>query len=160
VKKRIEFPLLELMLIIILLSVLVIFSFPKFVQVGIEARIEALNTTVMNLQSVNRLLYSRALIKGFQNNSLQATEALGEKDAGAYLVYGELRANEADLKRFLESDFIEYATINKMGVIRLYLDSKKNDACYVDYQQAKQEKTLDGQMIIQKASYEIKDTGC
>jgi len=160
VKKRIEFPLLELMLIIILLSVFVIFSFPKFVRVGVEARIEALNTTVMSLKSVNRLLYSRSLIKGVHENSLQETKTLGKKDAGAYLVYGELRAQESDLKRFLDSDFIEYSVTKTPGNIRLYLDGEKNDACYVNYQQAKQLKRLDGQTIIQKATYEIKNIGC
>jgi len=159
VKKRIEFPLLELMLIIILLSVLVIVSFPKFIRIGIEARIEALNTTVMNLESVNRLLYSRALIKGLHENALQETKALGAKSAGAYLVYGELRAQEADLKRFLDSDFIEYSLIKAPDSIRLYLDSEKNDACYVDYQQAKQQ-VRNGKKIIQKATYKIKNIGC
>jgi len=158
-KKRIEFPLVELMLIIMLLSVLVIFSIPKFIEVGVEARIEALHTTVMNLRSVNRLLYSRASIKGVQDSALQETGTLSEKDAGAYLVYGELRAQKKDLQRFLESDFIEYVIIDRAGTIRLYLDGEKNNACYVDYQQAKQQ-VAGGRTIIQKATYEIKNIGC
>lgn len=159
-KKRIEFPLFEVMVIIILLSVLAFFALPKFIGVGIEARIKSLNATVLAISSANRMLYSRALIKGVQDNALQATALLSSKDAGAYLVYGELRAEEKDLKRFLESDFIEYGRANDKGAIRLYLDSFKNEACYVEYRQAVQKVMPDGQAIIQKASYRVKSTGC
>ena len=159
-KKRIEFPLAEMMLIVILLSILAFFALPKFVDVGIEACIKSLNATVLSLSSVNRMLYSRAVIKGVQNNALQSTDSLGEKDAGAYLVYGELRAKESDLKRFLEGDLVEYAATNESGVMRLYLDSFKNDACYLEYQQATQKVMPDGQVMIQKALYRVKSTGC
>lgn len=159
-KKRIEFPLVEMMLIIILLSILAFFALPKFVDVGIEARIKSLNATVLSISSLNRMLYSRAVIHGVQDNALQSTDALGEKDAGAYLVYGELRAQEKDLKHFLESDLVEYVATNEEGVIRLYLDSFKNDACYLEYHQATQKMMPDGQGAIQKARYRVKSTGC
>ncbi|GLS90421.1 hypothetical protein GCM10007916_14880 [Psychromonas marina] len=159
-KKRIEYPLFEYVVIIILLFVVAIFALPKFIDVGIEARIKALNATVLSISSVNRMLYSRALIKGVQENALQTTDILGEKDAGAYLIYGELRAQEKDLQRFLDSDLIEYAPTNKEGVIRLYLDRFKNDACYLDYQQAAQKMMPNGRVAIQKATYRVKSTGC
>jgi len=160
VKKRIEYPLFEFVVIIILLFVLAIFALPKFIDVGIEARIKALNTTVLSISSVNRMLYSRALIKGVEDNELQKTDILSETDAGAYLIYGELRAQEKDLKRFLDSDFIEYAQTDKPGVIRLYLDRFKNDACYLDYQQATTKMLANGRIAIQKATYRVKSTGC
>ena len=159
-KKRIEFPLFEAMMIIILLSVMAIIALPKFVDVGIEMRIKALNGVALNISSVNRLLYSRALIKGVQGNALQATEILGEKDADAYLVYGEIRATEEDLALFLENDSIEYSKTKRKGVIRLFLDRFKSDKCYVEYQQAKQKMMSDGKTKIIGATYKVKATGC
>lgn len=159
-KKRIEFPLFELMLIIILFLVLTIFAFPKFIGVGVEARIKALNATAFSLRSVNRILYSRALIKGVHNNALQTTEMLVEKDTGSYLVYGELRAQEHDIKQFLESDLTVYVKINRSGVVRLYLDNNQNNGCYIDYQQAQQRKLQNGQSIIQKATYTVNSFDC
>jgi len=160
VKKRIEFPLFELMLIIILLSVLIMFAFPKYESIGREARIRALKATVLNLEVVNRLLYSRAMIKGVHQNALQTTLVLGESDPNAYLVYGELRATGADLKRFLESDLIVYGQVDTENNIRLYLDRFKNNACYVNYQQADQKKSASGQVFIQKATYQVIANGC
>lgn len=158
-KKRIEFPLVELLVVIILLFAIAIFALPKFMDVGTEARIKALNTTALNLGSVNRLLYSRAVIKGVQNKALQTTDIFGEKDAGAYLVYGELRAHPSDLKRFTDSGLIDYVATKQQGKIRLYLDHYQNDACYIDYYQA-QQVIEEGQQRIQKAHYKVKSTGC
>jgi Tfp pilus assembly protein FimT len=160
VKKRIQFPLFEVMMIVIMFSIMAILALPKFVDVGIEARIKTLNGVALNISSVNRLLYSRALIKGVQNKPLQATDILGEKDAGAYLVYGELRAQEDDLKLFLDNDVIQYSQTNKQGEIRLFLDSFENDKCYLDYYQAKEKLMPNGQTAIVKASYKIKRSGC
>lgn len=160
VKKPTEYPLFEFVVILILLFVFAIFALPKFTDVGIEARIKALNATVLSISSVNRMLYSRALIKGVEENVLQTTDIFGDKEAGAYLIYGELRAQEEDLKRFLEGEFLEYEETSGQGVIRLYLDHFKNDACYVDYQQAIQKIMPNGQLGIQKATYRVKSTGC
>ncbi|WP_022941491.1 hypothetical protein [Psychromonas hadalis] len=159
-KKRIEFPLLELILIIILLFTLAIFALPKVMDVGSEARIKTLNATALNLGSVNRLLYSRAVIKNVQNNVLQSTNILGKKEAGAYLVYGELRAQQNDLQLFLESTLFEYSEAKPQGRIHLYLGSYKNEACYINYQQARKIITEDGLNHIQRARYRIKSTGC
>lgn len=158
-KKRIEFPLVEVLVILILLFVLAIFALPKFMDVGTEARIKTLNMTALSLGSINRLLYSRAVIKGVQNNELQSTDILGEKDAGAYLVYGELRAQVEDLKRFADSGLIEYVPSKQPGKVRLYLDRYKNNGCYIDYQQA-QKFTIGGQVTFQRATYKVKSTGC
>lgn len=176
-KKRIEFPLFELVLILILLSVLSIVAIPRFIGVGVEARVRALNATVLNLTLVNRLLYSRALIKGVEDNALQSTAIFADNRNGdyfssaqsppppqdsieAYLVYGELRAQEADLQRYLESDLLVYGKHNRPGVIRLYLDIYENNSCYVDYQQAVLKRLADGQHLIQKATYKVKSSGC
>lgn len=159
-KKRIQFPLVELMLLIILLFILAIFALPKFLDVGSEARIKTLNATVLSLSSVNRMLYSRAVIKNVQNVALQSTDLLGEKDAGAYLVFGELRAQQSDLEQFINSGMIEYVKSNKQGQIRLYLGRYKNESCYIRYQQADKTVADDGQILVRKARYKIKNTGC
>jgi len=160
VKNRIEFPLFETVLIIILLSVLAIIAFPKFENIGVEARIGALNATVLNLNTLNRLLYSRSVIKGIQDNALQETDIFDTESAGAYLVYGELRAEKEDLKLFLESDLIVYGKGHHLGEVRLYLDSYKNSGCYVEYRQAEKIILPDGQTSIQKATYKVKSSGC
>lgn len=159
-KKRIQFPLFELVLILIFLFILAVFAIPKFVEVGIETRIRALHSTALNLAAVNRLLYSRALIKGVHENALQDTDVLGSKDAGAFLVYGELRAEKSDLQRFLESDLIQYYKGDSLGGIRLYLDRHKSSGCYVYYHQAVQKKRADGQISIKKAIYRVRTVGC
>lgn len=159
-KKRIEFPLIELILIIILLFILAIFSLPKFVDVGSEAHIKTLNSIALNLASVNRLLYSRAVIKNVHHNALQSTDVLGEKDAGAYLVYGELRAQKSDLKLFINSPLITYVKSKEQGKIHLYVNSDKDERCYITYQQAMKVTSIDGLVSIQKAGYIIKSTGC
>ncbi|PKF60765.1 hypothetical protein CW745_12885 [Psychromonas sp. psych-6C06] len=159
-KKRIEFPLFELIVIIILLFILAVFALPKFVGVGVEARIKTLNATALNLDAVNRILYSRAVIKGLQDEPLLKTEVLGEKDAGGYLVYGELRAQEEDLKRFLEVGLYHFSVSQSPGVLRLYLDPFKNDGCYLDYIQATKLVSVSGEAKIQKAFYRIQSTGC
>lgn len=160
VKKRIEFPLFELMMIIILLGTLAIFALPKYISISVEARVQTLNATILSLSSANRLLYSRAMIKGVEVNDLQSTDILGEEEQGAYLVYGELRAQKEDLKKFLDGDLIDYSETGQPGVIRLQLRFYKSEACYIDYHQAKPIKLSNEQTVIQKASYKIKSTGC
>jgi hypothetical protein len=128
--------------------------------VGIEARIRALDATVLNLKAINRLLYSRSLIAGIHNNALQATGVLDKNDTGAYLVYGELRAQKNDLQQFLENDSIGYSKTNRSEVLRLYLNHYKTDDCYIDYQQAQKKIMLDGKFAIQRARYTVKSVGC
>ncbi|MEI6898056.1 MAG: hypothetical protein V5786_11335 [Psychromonas sp.] len=159
-EKRIEFPLFELTVIIVLLLVLVVFSFPKFIEVGIEARIRALHATVLNLKAVNRLLYSRTLIAGREKSILQDAGFLDESDDGTYLVYGELRAQKNDVRHFLESDSLAYSKTKNTEILRLYLDQYKTPDCYIDYQQATGKVMLDGKYAIQRASYTVKTTGC
>ena len=159
-KKRIEFPLLELTLIIMLLSMVAFVALPKWMDVGSEARIKMLNATALNISSINRLLYSRALIKNVHNSALQSSDILGEKDAGVYLVYGELRAQKIDFKKYINSALIAYAKTDKPGELRLYLENYRNEACYINYQQAYPKLNLDGKISIQKARSRIKSTGC
>lgn len=159
-KKRIEFPLLELTLIIILFSMLALVAIPKWIDIGTEARIQTLSTIAVNLSSVNRMLYGRSVVKSVHNNALQATDILGEEDAGGYLVYGELRAQADDLKMFLNNSYISYSDTNHAGEVRLYLDNYKNEACYINYQQAKKVMKPDGQLFLQQARYRINSKGC
>jgi len=158
-KKRIEFPIVELLVIIILLFVLVIFGLPKMLDVGSEARIKTLNATALNISAVNRLLYSRAVINGIQKYDLQNTDILG-KDAGVHLVYGELQANEDDLSHYIDSTLFKYSPSEKEGEIRLYFINYQNESCYITYSQAQQILTADGQASIQNATVKIKRTGC
>ena len=160
VRKRIEFPLFELILIIILLFVLVFFGVPKFMDVGSEARIKTLNAIALNISSVNRLLYSRSVIKNVQHNNLQSTDILGKEDAGAYLVYGELRAQEEDLKQFIDNGLMTYVQGNNLHHIRLYLNNYNNERCYIDYYQAHHINALQGQGSLKRAYSRIKSTGC
>lgn len=159
-KKRIQFPLFELMLILILLFVLAIFALPKFVDVGVEARISSLNTMAKNLNAINGLLYNRAMINGVQNNALQSTDVLGGNDVGAYLVFGELRAQETDLKRYLDSEYVVYDKGDSDGGIRLYLDSYKDSGCFLYYHQAILKEAGTAQAVIQKATYKVRSVGC
>lgn len=159
-KKRIEFPLFELILLIIVLLTLIIFALPKWTDIGTEARIKALNATALNIGSANRLLYSRSVIKNTNKNALQDSNILGEEEAGAYLVYGELRANESDLGLFLDGDFIDYEGTKNEGEIRLYLGGYKNNRCHIIYYQAQQITDVDGQTSIKKAHSRVKSTGC
>jgi len=160
VKKRIEFPLLELLLLIILLFVLAVFAIPKLLDVGSEARIKALNAVALNISSVNRMLYSRAVIKSVQNTPLQGTDVLGEKEAGAHLVYGELRAQQEDLEQYIGNVLFSYETTGKAGEVRLFFDNYKSEACYIVYQQASLIANPVGQDSIQKAFSRIKSIGC
>ncbi|PKG39196.1 hypothetical protein [Psychromonas sp. Urea-02u-13] len=159
-RKRIEFPLFELMTIIILLFLLVLVALPKFMDIGSEARIKALNAIALNLGSVNRLLYSRAVIKNVQQNTLQSTDILGGEDVGAYLVYGELRAQKEDLKQYIGNNLIDYELEKKENNIRIYFINYKNERCYIDYNQAHQVTSPDGEKVIKKAHSRIKSTGC
>lgn len=159
-RKRIEFPLFELMLVVILLFFIVIFAFPKYMDVGSEARIKTLNAIALNIDAVNRLLYSRSLIKNVQRNTLQSTDVLGEKDAGAYLVYGELRSQKNDLKKFIDNELISFVQGNNLQSIRLYLSNYKNERCYIDYYQVYQVDALDKHSSIKRAYSRIKSTGC
>jgi Tfp pilus assembly protein FimT len=160
VRKRIEFPLFELMIVIILLFILAFVGLPKFMDVGSEARIKALNAIALNLSSVNRLLYSRAVIKNVQQNALQSTDILGGEDVGAYLVYGELRARQDDLKQYIGNNLIDYELEKKENNIRVYFINYKNERCYIDYSQAHQVTSADGEKLIKKARSRIKSTGC
>ena len=159
-KKRIEFPLFELLSLIILLFVLAIFALPKFMDVGSEARIKTLNATALNLDSVNRLLYSRAVINNVQHNALQATDVLGEKDAGAHLVYGELRASIMDIRLFITSPLLGYASGVQKGKVRLYLENYRNERCYIEYYQASAENSSSVQIKIKRAYTRIQSSGC
>lgn len=159
-KKRIEFPLLELTLIIILFSMLALVAIPKWMDIGTEARIQTLNTVAVNLSSVNRMLYGLSVIKSVQNNALQSTDTLGKDNTGAYLVYGELRAQADDLKLFMDNIFIDYSETNHPGEVRLYLNNYKNEACYINYQQADKVITANGQSSVQQARYRINSKGC
>ena len=158
-KKRIEFPIFELLAILILLFALVIFGLPKMMDVGTEARIKTLNATALNILAINRLLYSRAIINGIQKHDLQSTDILG-KDAGAHLVYGELQAHENDLSHYIDSTLFKYSLTQKQGEIRLYFINYQNEFCYITYSQAKQTLTTNGQVSIQPATVKIKSTGC
>ena len=159
-KKRIEFPLVEFLLLLILLFVLAIFALPKFLDVGSEARIQALNATALNIGSVNRLLYSRAVINNVQNSALQSTDVLGANEAGAHLVYGELRAQQADLEQYINNILIAYEQPGTAGELRLFFDNYKSEACYITYYQASLETDLVGKSSIKKAFYRVKSTGC
>jgi Tfp pilus assembly protein FimT len=160
VKKRIEFPLFELIVVIILLFVLAIFALPKFLDVGSEARIKTLNAVALNLSIVNRLLYSRAVIKNVHNVALQNSVILGGQDAHFFLVYGELRAQQIDLEKVLNSSLIKFSQTAKPGEIRFYLENYKNDACYIRYQQASINTNSDAKASIKRASYRIKSSEC
>ncbi|MCP4324613.1 MAG: hypothetical protein GY951_00715 [Psychromonas sp.] len=159
-KKRIEFPLVEFLLLIILLFVLVIFAMPKFLDVGSGARIEALNATALNISSVNRMLYSRAAIKNVQNSALQSTDVFGADEAGAYLVYGELRAQQADLELYISNVLIGYESTGRAGELRLFFENYKSEACYIIYYQPSLYTDLSGNFSIKKAFYRVKSTGC
>lgn len=159
-RKRIHYPLFEFMAIVIFLFLLAVFAIPKFVEVGIEARIRALHSTALNLEAVNRLLYSRAVIKGVHKNALQDTEVFGSDNAGAFLVYGELRAEKKDLQHFLDSNSIQYYKGDSLGGIRLYLDRHKSSGCYIYYHQAVRKKLENGRTSIKKAIYRVRSVGC
>jgi Tfp pilus assembly protein FimT len=160
VKKRIEFPLFELIVVIILLFVLAVFALPKFWDVGREARIKTLNAVALNLGTVNRLLYSRAVIKNVQNMALQSTDVLGGEETGVYLVYGELRAQPSDLKKYVTSPLITFSQMTKSGEVRFFLENYKNDACYISYREASLITDSDYKPSIKRAYYRIKSTGC
>ena len=130
-KKRIEFPLFELTVIGILLFVLLIFALPKFMDIGREARIKTLYTVAQNLDAVNRLMYSRAVIKHVQNIALQHSSTLGGEEV--YLVYGELRAQQSDLINVAISPLIYFEKTDQSGEIRFYLKNYKNEGCYTRY---------------------------
>ncbi|WP_413700841.1 hypothetical protein ACLKMH_03235 [Psychromonas sp. KJ10-10] len=91
-KKRIEFPLFEMTVIGILVFVLLIFALPKYMDVGREARIKTLNAVALNIDSVNRLMYSRATIKNLQHIPLQHSDVLAGDEVSINLVYGEIVA--------------------------------------------------------------------
>lgn len=159
-RKRIEFPLFELLVIIILMLVLVVFALPKFLDVGREVRINTLNTIALNLSSVNRLLYSRAVIKNIQEVALQSTDILGGQDKGVYLVYGELRAQQSDLQHYINSPLIKYSQNHQPGEIRLYLQNYKSEACYISYYEANLTSIHDSSAVVNGAYYRIKSAGC
>lgn len=159
-KKRIEFPLVELMLLIILIAAIIFFAMPRYLDIGTEARIKSLNAIALNISSVNRLLYSRSVIKNVQLQAEQSSDILGEKDAGVTLVYGELGATKKDLMPYVNSILVNYVKTDKPGAIRLYFDNYRNEACYITYQQAYPEISDDGQTHIKKARYRVKSTGC
>tara|TARA_R110001583_G_scaffold51161_2_gene159700 strand:+ start:23404 stop:23895 length:492 start_codon:yes stop_codon:yes gene_type:complete len=163
VKKRIEFPLFELTAISILLSVLLIFALPKFVDVGREARIKTLNAVAQNLDAVNRLMYSRAVIKNVQNVPLQHSAVLGGEDADVYLVYGELRAEQNDLSNIGISPLISFEKTNQSEEIRLYLKNYQNEGCYINYHQASLVDDVNTPTVspaIKKAHYDIQHVDC
>lgn len=159
-KKRIEFPMVELILVLILLSVLAVFALPKMMDIGTEARIKTLNATALNISAINRLLYSRALINGIEHHAQQSTDILGEKDTGVNLVYGELRATEHDLSQYIESTLFTYSSTNKSGEVRLYFIHYHHKSCYISYRQAQKKTTIDGQTLLQNATTKITSTGC
>lgn len=160
-KKRIEFPLFEMTVIGILLFVLLTFALPKFVDVGREARIKTLNAVAMNIDSVNRLMYSRAIIKNLQHIALQHSDVLGGDQANVNLAYGEIAAEQSDLINVVSSTLITFEKTQQPGEIRLYLKNHRNEGCYINYQQARtlQDSNTSTPMI-KKASYYIQTDDC
>jgi MSHA pilin protein MshA len=163
VKKRIEFPLFELVVIGILLFVVLIVALPKFIDVSREARIKTLNAVVQNLEAVNRLMYSRAVIKNVQNVALQHSDVLGGEVINVYLVYGELRAEPVDLMNVTISPLIILEKTKQPGEVRFYLKNYQKEGCYIDYQQAYLINNLRPDSvspIINRAQYHVNSINC
>ncbi|WP_428637326.1 type II secretion system protein [Shewanella sp.] len=111
-KKQNGFTLIELVVVIIILGILAVTAAPKFINLQSDARLSALAGMKASIQGANSLVYSKAAIagkeKGDANGAATLDIGLGSGN-DINIVYGYIKATEADFEKGLDVSFAEGA---------------------------------------------------
>jgi MSHA pilin protein MshA len=105
-QKQQGFTLIELVVVIIILGILAVVAAPKFINLQGDARASALSGVKGAIQGANTLVYSKAALAGEEKGAATKIDiGSGTKDLN--IVYGYIKATEADLETALDVTFDE-----------------------------------------------------
>jgi MSHA pilin protein MshA len=106
-QKQQGFTLIELVVVIIILGILAVVAAPKFINLQGDARASALSGLKAAIQGGNTLVYSKAALAGEEKGDADGAAKIdigsGSKDLN--IVYGYIKATEADLETALDVSF-------------------------------------------------------
>ncbi len=138
------FTLIELVVVIVILGILAVTAAPKFINLQADAKTATLRGIQASLQSASALVYSKAIVKGNQNEtngSVNIGDGGGLNSDGELLVAFGYPVGVADeLKRLLDLDTqYDYKILGTASdtVAIYFVDSDVptniNDDCIVFY---------------------------
>ena len=121
------FTLIELIIVIVILGILSVVAAPRFMNIASDARTSAIESLTGSISSFDKLVYSKSLILGIQNNDHNSNEADQDLQGGFFLgtdfihtVYGHPWIfNENTIKNVLDSD-VEFQSGNSKFTVCEY----------------------------------------
>ncbi len=141
------FTLIELVVVVVILGILAVTAAPKFINLQADAKTATLQSIKASLQSASALVYSKAIVKGNQNESASNSNTVNIGDGGGLNSDGELLVafgypvGVADeLKRLLDLDTqYDYEPLSTaVNTVAIYfvesdVPTSINDNCIVYY---------------------------
>ena len=130
-KKNIGFTLIELVIVIIVLGLLAATAVPKFISLQSDAKTSVIDGTESALHSAAKIVYSKSLIAGIENNShaiiggIQVSEGYPSATAKAL-------SSSTQLTDVTFSDRTEQTT-SSPGFISLWITNSLNGATCLVY---------------------------
>lgn len=79
------FTLIELIIVIVILGILSVVAAPRFIDISSDARASAIESLTASVKSFDKLVYSKSLILGIQNNNHNSNEADQDLQGGFFL---------------------------------------------------------------------------
>ncbi|WP_068545297.1 type II secretion system protein [Thalassotalea crassostreae] len=145
------FTLIEITIVIVILAVLAATAVPKFLNLESDARAEAVTYVEGVLVSANRIIESKATVKGLTKEANLDARHLDDQFKGkkAKIRYGQMRSQEDTILAFIESDDYTVYQDGNRGNIRIYPKSVYEEyghdiRCYTQYTEAWLSETPDG----------------
>lgn len=129
-------------------------------EIGREARINMLKMSQLQIQSANRMLFSRATILNLQMANRLDASLLNETHQGGVLTYGEMLATKDNIRIFISLDKLFLNEELSMGKLTLYPEGLRGKNCYLAYYQPYISYNQQGEIERQSARYIMNITQC